>query len=450
MSDNNVMSILRRQISEAIEMAKDKEYLPLSHKLSTLQNILGIDSNPPNLNGFCAFAEKVVGWIPLNPNDIDRVRALVSAYHLPGYDYVDPSISSLEEPHPKSKEYLKQRKGLQSGNSSLLPTKEGMFALFDSVCQRNSQLILLLGKRGSGKTFALNFFLATAHRALAENKILWFRTDIAKLWVYEKKYLNVLQYTILHTIYVALKYSCQDPNLFGMKDYGKDFVDYLNDLVDDNKEYIEELLPVWAYIVSAYKAVQRQAREQEREEQKPVLDFLREGHIILERYGNAVVENLFKEMMTYLRRCNNEGDKKLRIVIIFDGVDNIRVDAEPQRYVSFIEQIDRIVSNVPLKIADKFIFVSRPETFVDMSNMKTSMINGRVTPMRFMLDCDFIPELLIKKSNAIKRPVEYFQLKAEVYIGQKFIDTSKSNDFLGSIEYLLKLFGSATRNIDLN
>ncbi len=440
MSDKELFFLVYEKLKKAIETIKSKDISPSTNSLNTLQSELGIIATAPNLSDFCAFAEDVIGWIPLNPNDIHRVKALVSTYHLPGYEYFNPETSTLECPHPVTKEYKKQTTNILSNNK--LPTKDGLIALFYAVTQSTNQFIGISGRRGSGKTIALNFFLVTAHRSLSLNGIIWFRTDVAKLWEYESGYLNVTQYTILHSIYIGLKYSGQDQNLAALKNNGKEFTNYLLEL-SETYPSLKKVFLVWNSLLDSYTNVIRKSIDDING--KPVTDFLREGRQIILEHGDYVLENVYSEMIAFLRRVAQKEGKSLKILIILDGIDNIRVAAEQDRYFNFLSEIDKLFSGTPLKVGDKFLLVARPETFIDLIFLKTTMLNGSHVPIKFDVDSDFIMDLLKKKSNAIERPVEYFQQTAESYTGSRFIDTDKSRDFTRSLEYLLAIFKYTTK-----
>ena len=438
MKDIDTSFSAKNRLSKAIEAIKKPNFSPITSEstLYSLQSALSIIPTPPNLSGFCAFAERVVGWIPLNPNDIHRIRAIVSAYHLPNDDDFNPETSTLQCPHPITIEYTRSKTNFIPNYR--LPTKEGLIALFDAINNDTNQFIALSGRRGSGKTMALNFFLATAHRPLSSKGVLWFRTDVAKLWMYKRSFLNLTQYTILHSIYVGLRYADQDSNLGALTNNGELFTNHLATLAKTEKS-AKKTYSVWADLVEGYSKAHRIASKDPHG--KPASEFLSEGKkIILKPGGSDAVQDVYKELIAFLRDFAHKKGETLRILIILDGVDNIRIEAEQDRYFDFLTEINRLVSSeYPLKIGDKFLLVARPETFSDLVYLRTTMPNGQYAPLLFHLDTDFIPDLLKKKSAAIEHPVEYFQKAAEIYTGKRFIDSDQSRSFAQSIKYLLSI-----------
>lgn len=436
------MATQRLELAKKTIMSKD---LPLATRtLETLQSALNITPTPPILTDFCAFAERVVGWIPLNPNDLQRVRAIIAAYHLPDYDNYVPETTTLDLPHPIAREYLGDRIDYRSENR--LPTKNGLITLFDTIIQSQNQFIALSGRRGSGKTMALNFFLTTAHRALCSKGVLWLRTDIAKIWAYPADFLNISQYTMLHSIFIGLRYAKDDQNLKALDKEGEKFGEHLAALHNTNKHS-----EIWKRLVSAYSNSIRMSRHDPYG--KPVADFLAEGKQLITEYGDFAIQALFKELIAFLRESAHAEGRTLRILMILDGVDNIRIGAHQDRYFILLREIIDLFSDVPLKMGDIFILVARPETFNDLSLQKTMMQNGLNVPAMFNIDTDFVQELVKRKTDAIENPVEYFQSKAELLTGKKFIDTNKSRSFNRSVKHLFHRFkdaGKMSHNMSFN
>lgn len=399
----------------------------------TLWSILSASKTVPKappLAGIYGYAEHVFGWIALNPNDLERGRALISAYHLPGYESYDPKESTLACLHPVSDKY-----GSNSNDSRItntIPSIPGLLYLFDCVTTGHNRYIFISGRRGSGKTMALNFFLATAHKKLEEKGVVWFRTDIAKLWA-DKNSLNVTQYTILHSIYIALKYANEDKNLNPMRSKegvpGKLFKDYCN-----APEIPQNLRDLWEDLVKAFVWALRFGNK------KPVAEFLRQGKEIITKYTEKPVLDIYVVFTKFLKESAQT--QALKIMIILDGVDNVRVGAEQDRYFKLLEEINDLFLAIPIEIGDQYILVARPETFVDLSYLQTSkghVCNGSSV---FEIDTDFISALIAKKEKALLSPSEYFKKISETYEGGKRITEEDLRDFSNSIKFLLKVFES--------
>lgn len=199
--------------------------------LAKIQNILGVDNGSPTLLGFSKFVEKICGWIPLNPNDLERSKAIVSAYHLEDPEGLLESVSlpcndqSFQGNHLHKIQRLYDKE-IKSSDANF-PHVGAFHNLFWQICSPNGNVIAISGRRGAGKTVALNFFLVTAHKKLSERGVLWLRTDVAKLWAMqtpeEGVSISVATYTMLHSIFIFLRYADEDPCLTSFREKGKEF-----------------------------------------------------------------------------------------------------------------------------------------------------------------------------------------------------------------------------------
>lgn len=410
-------------------------------RVAVIQKEIGIPISPPSLTGFCGFAERVLGWVPLNPNNIERTKALISIYYIPGFDEDTFPEVSLECPHPITNIYGREKNDVII---SKLPSKEGMQELFNIITSTPNRLAdrltIISGKRGSGKTMALNFFLTTAHKKLSAKGVVWFRTDIARLWSYRQTSLTLTTYTIFHSIYVALKYPNEDPNLKAFSDGGKDFGESLSRLRRGN-----ELRPLWDEIVTLFDDARRVTSLAH---DPKVLDQFLYGcnYLIKSNSNNRFYLNvLFGEFIYYLRACAQKDGLNLILLIILDGFDNIRVGAHQKRYYSFIREANTIINEPPINVTDKFILVARPETIEDLDFVKTIMLNGSFIPRKFEMEALFMDKLLLKKRESIEKPVEFYQHIAESFMGSKLIESVESDSFKKSIDFLVNRFEKSSK-----
>lgn len=427
------------KLEHVVSKIKNRKWHPIGDNLETIQHALDIKTAQPRLTGFCAFAEYVTGWIPLNPNNLEKTRALVSVYHLPGSDSFDPRQVSLEIPHPISQRYGHQE---DYREVSILPSSDGLLSLYKSLVHHRSPLIYISGKRGAGKTLALNFFLATAHRGLMKEGVLWLRTDVAKLWSYPEDFLTVAQYTVLHSLFVALRYASDDENLTAMKDQGALFLTHLQNLLI-HESSASEVIKAWRSTQEAYEGAIRRGKAEANS--KPVADFLMVLQRAIVKDSNFIFFDLYKEFLSFLKEKASSKGKSLKIVIILDGIDNIRVGAHQDRYFKFLQQIIEIFSEFPIKLGDKFLLVARPETFDDIAFMRTSMPNGHAAPQVFEINSDFVQGILDKKRSSINEPVAFFQAAAKAYIGYISPSPTARLQFSESIKFLLERLESADR-----
>ena len=436
--DENVLDEAKAKLKQSLNIVKATHHrFAPSGSLKTIQAALEISPRQLPLTGFNEFVNKAFGWIPLNPSNEERVRALVSSYYIPGYEKFNPEESSLECPHPISKEYGDHIESQEYSNK--LPIRQGMLTLFECITKSRNHLITISGRRGTGKTMVINFFLTTAHKKLSENGFLWFRTDIAKLWAMENDSLTVTQYTIIHSLYIALKYSKFDLNLNPMQPIsdeseldkvlpGKLFRNYLNE-VSTNQAIID----LWDDVVKNFKWVERVYKDK-----KPVSSFLDKGKELILKHSCQALKELFAEMIAFLKLKALEAGKTLEILIILDGVDNIRAGAHQDRYFSLLKEINLMLLDDPIIVGDRYILVARPETFHDFDYIRTAMTVGRRDTSEFEIDSDFIADLVKKKRAAIENPTEYFRTTAQKIIGPEGIGAKEIECLAESINYLLE------------
>lgn len=398
--------------------------------LATIQQIVGIKSTQPKMSGFCAFAEHVMGWVPLNPNSVEKVRALVSVYHLPELMGYPPAQITLQEPHPITQSYP----SFESAYSDLLPSVNGFLSLYKAFTNTSSPLIYIGGKRGAGKTLALNFFLATAHRPLMQNGVLWFRTDIAKMWAYPEGFLSVAQYTILHSIYVALRYAGSDTSLAPIGSAGIGFQRHLDQLQVAG-ESVAEARTAWDLCLSAFSTATRRAKADATA--KPVTDFLLQLQRDINRLGQSSFFDLYSEMISYLRDSASSRGVSLKVAIILDGVDNIRIDAHHDRYMRFLGEMIELFAGFPTRVGDKFVLVARPQTLTDVALLRTAMPNGHATPQEFTVISAYLTDIVTLKQSAVSNPVAYFHSMATAVIGRAVPSDEATKQFNESVDFLL-------------
>jgi len=444
MSDiDEILQETKQKLKDFVQAVKDhpSKFTPSTGTLWSILRATKTEPKAPSRTGIYGYAEHVFGWIALNPNDLERGRALVSTYHLPGFPDFDPANSTLECLHPISCKY--GNNGFETTRT--IPSFQGLLSLFDCVTISRNQFISISGRRGSGKTMALNFFLATAHKKLEKEGVLWFRTDIAKLWA-NRNSLNITQYTILHSIFIALKYAYEDENLKPMISIdnvpGKLFKDFLDTpLINLN------IRNMWGELVKAFNWAIRFNKE------KPVTEFLRQCKNIINKDADSknTIIDIYVVFKTFLKESAKEqGRRNLKILIILDGVDNVRVGAEHDRYYEFLDEINDLHLGVPIEVGDQYILVARPETFMDLTNQQTSKGYVCSASSVFDIDTDFISGLVEKKEKALLNPSEYFRGLASLYDGEKHITQEDLKDFSDSIKFLFNTFEEVGKQSQLS
>lgn len=409
--------------------------------LRTLRDEFKINSSPPSLTGFPAFLERICGWVPLNPNDADRSKAIVSTYHVddPRHQLTLATLTAEGKRQTTAPDYLHPIQLLfESVNippDTTLPTPNGFVNLYRQFLNPSRSTIAVSGRRGAGKTMALNFFLTTAHDLLAKQGILWLRTDVAKIWTLRADSIDIKSYTILHSIYIFLRYAHSDLNLQAFADGGVKFTENLEDLCR-NKLIKPDVLDLWNRISIEYKNSVRHGGS------KPVTDFLIAARRESFHLSNGALEILYKEARTFLMQAAKAAGRNFRVVLIFDGADNIRVGALRERYISYLEELIEIISSQSVNLGDKFVIVARPETFSDMSRMHPQMPVGMALPIDFVVAGGAVEEVLKQKNSVLSNPITYWKRVARYEMGNEIVDSSQSRSFEESAKFLTQALNS--------
>ncbi len=139
------------------------------------------------------YYKKVLGWIPANPSKPELKDAISSVY-------VFSKSSSL---------------------NNCVNTKEGHVKFKNEVMHNpEPNTTFLIGSKGSGKTFYLNYLVNTENTAFYKEKKIWYRAELSKLYRHNIYVENLKQealknntkiYTLeeyfnVHITYVTFKY----------------------------------------------------------------------------------------------------------------------------------------------------------------------------------------------------------------------------------------------------
>lgn len=132
---------------------------------------------------------KVMSWLQANPSNPDLVEAIKSAYV-----WYEPKAS---------------------GNVKLANSKQGHNDFLRAVVELKPNTIFLVGPRGSGKTFYLNYLMSTEIDNLYTRKKTMYRAELSKLFDYNAEHPNepftVEDYLYAHVAYVTYKYRERTP-----------------------------------------------------------------------------------------------------------------------------------------------------------------------------------------------------------------------------------------------
>ena len=321
-----------------------------------------------NRDSFAEDLERVFGWLSANPSNEDRVRQFKDLY-LPfvydfggseKQDFVDRLTDELLDDAPTA-----------------------------------SPSIKVVGKRGAGKTALINYLLTTQFSRLQGGAVTWFRVDVAKLHILNSKRLapadgNVLpelsvnQYLARKALAVILTYWAKDAvfaNAFGNFDH----------IVDGGLKagLSEELAQTWDQ-VKTFQTEHLARRNPARSYDPSFQDLIWYiNQFDLSGISARLVTDLYCAVWAYITTSwARKHAQAPRLLIVFDGVDNLRVDEHAPEdkwlahrsarewYRTYLRQLNEYLQGDGRCLPHgKCIFLIRSDTHVEMeSDVRT--VNG--------------------------------------------------------------------------
>lgn len=302
-----------------------------------------------------------------------------------GWVTCNPSKKSIREFSEKMFVYYNENA------SDLLNSKLGMLNFFNDLKDNNGvQKIFIKGYKGSGKTYTVNYFLNKYTKELAEKySIVWLRIDMSKVYDhYSKSNPNIFSYYYAQIIYVFSRYHKEMSDSID--------ADCLMKLIS-HRELVEALKSQNINIGTFQKVYNtcRQINHHGEIKNKP-LD-----------YDDA--EEVSKIILRLLY------EKGIRIVLFFDGIDNIDYALNNNYFTSVLEQVNSLIHSVSVN-HNKIIVSCRPETI--------SMMNGINYNYNFEKEYQVLPTnpkdildngIRLIKDQSIDQP-EYFKKIFSNYI----------------------------------
>jgi hypothetical protein len=391
-------------------------------------------------------------WFPANPSKQDTVDLCNELYVIDPLFSDDPSIYANylirhDDDHSKKifniEEYIVKKMNDDNNDTSRL---------------------IMLGKRGSGKTAFINFWLNNRSSYLEEKKILWLRIDVSKIYdeffagknIVEKKgdsayYLD--NYHMIHTLYVILKYGKDEQAGYDAKNKRKSLLhetmNFLSqDLINDSSmlDFIDKCKEKIAKDFNAEKNTEK---------------FI--SYILNDNVKLSNIRTLYDKVIEYWK-VND-----YRVMLIIDGIDNISKEERESDYEVLMKQlvylyVDRNGSEVSpgFKL---ILLVIRPETYNDLKKYSMLTNHNNLARLegvhRMNLAITNIDKIIERKNEIIQFPksknFKNSQLNAlYVYNGR---DSEFNKDIQGFIKYsnlyrcsleqhITERFKSAGQNID--
>ena len=361
---------------------------------------------------------RTFGWIPANPSKQAVCDAIKSVY-----------IRS-------------DTKGTTSTN--IVNTSQGHIRFYlDIVRKKRPNTIFLIGPKGSGKTFYLNYLVNTRNTELYKNSIVWYRAELSKLYKHNIKITSVLaadpsskarrysleEYLAIHIAYVSFKYRHNNAVFQQVWD---DQDDFISNLIIDKwnvvKQYRQDLKHP-NLLVEEFKQF---VREAEAEERHHGID-LAKKHIqsLIESSENAVKSVLLADViLSYLKKCG------FAPLFIIDGLDNIDYYDHADHYESIISQVrefclrddkktnfnakvivsvrDETFEHLRLK-ALNFFDNTNPPTYRVLPDNPGAILRRRVS-VALNPDCEYFKDSRIEANSEID---EFYQHNHETYDSNK-------------------------------
>lgn len=401
-SPSDIQAIITQQIGKPVDIIH-AEY----------HEIRAFDSNDAvQVEGSNRGLDKAFGWFGANPNSESKKRHSRILYAI--------------DPAPNNK-------------STALPTKKGLDLLV-SLLTTGKRVddptpysdIFIVGARGSGKSAASNYVFNSRFEELMAAQTTLFRADIAKLHdvINVPRHqrgevpVSITKYVILHAFMVAIAHSD------GQEQALKKFFPYKNIQNHRPHTHFESSLSSqevigWHQIVGAY----RDSILLKGQKDADLIAFINETN-------NSVTDllalDLWKKFSQFLKSA--QGGNLKRIVLMFDGVDNLRADQFSSKYsiektnhdwyLNYLyELINYFKRQAKIALADQFVYSFRNTTKTDFDRLSNVGL-GHEGRGDLMLNC--VPQ---KPARIfIKRLLNYTNVGVrDLVTGSQVVDDTSGN-----------------------
>ncbi len=350
-TQTEIQLIINKQILKPVRII-DAEY----HRVRDFN-----ESDVIQLEGLNVGLYKAFGWLGANPNSESKKRLSRIFYTL---DQLPPTISA-----------------------SSLPTKKGLDSLIELLTtgervdeQGKYSDIFIIGARGSGKSASMNYIFNSRFDELIEKHTTLFRADIAKLHtdinvprhMRNEGPVSITKYVILHAFMVALEYSN------GKERALRQFYPYKNAQIRDPSTLFDtkflntkEQREGWENIVSAYRELDHKTSIKNSD----LIWFIDKTNKVI---STELAVDLWDSFCRFLK--SPQGGGLNRIVLIFDGVDNLRTDqfthteingkSNHKWYEDYLKELIQYYRRqAQIARADQFVYSFRNSTWKDFGSL---------------------------------------------------------------------------------
>lgn len=295
-----------------------------------------------------------------------------------GWKAANPSIAKRVEEIERL--YCEPRSGLSDKLTRIL------------IAAAQKKPFLIVGKRGSGKTALCNYVLSVNFNKLQENDVTWLRCDVAKLHSINEELIEqrridpklrwtINDYMALHGFSVMIEYGEKDAVfsklMAGEAGWGEN--PDLSPIEIRLRDIDPGLAETWRFIrmIDSERRKLVQLKRLNKEKDQDIKWFFQK---LYSHVRGELASRLYTEVINCIEdRYLEETGRHPKIVLLFDGVDNIRNDEHaPVKmqlagrsarvwYLEYLEEIRQYLTYAGTALpADKYVIVIRCDTEVDL------------------------------------------------------------------------------------
>ena len=373
---------------------------------NTLENNYARFYNCMNLLGeyehILLFFNRVLGRIKANPSDDNVIKVSKELYIHPKYFEENSKIANVT----------------QNENRVFLNS------LKNSIRNNRHENYFLVGERGVGKTYFINYFCNQYNADFIDNNIIWLRFDISK--AYALGY-DFLEFVDIHTLYVIFKY-CRNLKPFEeVVNFNEKFQKYIKFVL---RKKMAEISQIQIVIIEINKLYQEKALNN---------NYTQRLEKVLNEY--PCLKNLGSIILSYFL------ENKYKLLYVIDGVDNIDYRREPEKYDKFLNDISRNLSiEIEKSAIDNAtsIIVCRHETFHHLINNGIKAYGGNQ-------DYEVLPitvqDLVVKKFSKLNDVMNFEFFKKEFRGIKKTLTKNGWGDYPTIVDDFVTFAGTFTEDI---
>jgi hypothetical protein len=371
-----------------------------------------------------AYYISVFGWIRANPSE-------------PGLKEAMDSVFVWNNEHPTKP-------------TNTVNTKFGNKQFKNDIINNKTNTIFLIGKRGSGKTYYLNYFLNNeTFNLYDDNNMVWYRVDASKIYKHNQTYpdkpWSISDYLRIQIPYVTFKY--------------KHNAALWKEIVSLNTQTLHQLIrDLCMQFPSLKKGVPKRGHKFLCKEYEDLVKVVAEKDDLTKSFVNSVINDSkrkhFNDLL-YLLIMEYTSKQRYRPIIIFDGIDNIDYNTSSNLYFQFMSELTEFCKEDDLKKHQYnalHIIALRNDTYFHLNDIRPDFFNQKYT--RHFVEPPDVKTVFELKANVAKAPTAaYFMTKktsidfdkaySEILEVNPKFPFKKMNDVDSVFDDFCRSFGSA-------